>query len=72
MEDAWECVKKSPVKVGDRLRVKVLGVGAKGDFYTKYEGLVIFIKEASKCSVDEGIYIEVIEVKDRHAFAKKI
>lgn len=72
VEDAWEQKGRSPVNVGEHLRVRVDGVGSKGDLYTRYKELIIFIKGENACKVGEGIDIEIIDVKERCAFAKRI
>jgi predicted RNA-binding protein with TRAM domain len=72
MEDAWERRSGSPVKVGERLRVRVDGVGSKGDLYARHRELIIFIKGESKCVVGEAVDIEIVDVKENCAFAKRL
>jgi predicted RNA-binding protein with TRAM domain len=57
---------------GQRLKIKVEGKGSKGDFFGKVKGLVVFIKDCNAVPIGEAIEIEVTEVSEKVAFAKRI
>jgi len=49
-----------PVKVGDIIQLLVEGKGAKGDYFGKVQGYIIFIKSEDEIILEDE---EVVEVK---------
>lgn len=64
--------RKIGLQKGQKLKIKVEGKGAKGDFFGKVQGLVVFIRDCNAVPVGDFIEIEVIEVRDKCAFAKRL
>jgi len=63
---------EAPVIEGETLKLKLLGTGSKGDFYGKKSGYIIFVRDLKKAQPNEIITVEITDVKERCAFAKKI
>lgn len=62
--------KKTQLKVGDTIRIKVIGLGKKGDFFGKQDGLVVFIKaKEAKIPVETLVTVKITEVRDTCAFS---
>jgi predicted RNA-binding protein with TRAM domain len=57
---------------GQKLKIKVEGKGSKGDFFGKLKGLVIFIRDCNAVPIGEAIEIEITEVSEKVAFAKRV
>lgn len=72
MEEDWDIEKKPALKIGEQIKLKLLGTGAKGDLYGKHRGLVIFVKGVTTTQPQEVVMVEITEVKQRCAFAKKL
>lgn len=72
MDSEFSYMRKEVVKKGEQLRLKIQGVGSKGDFYGKYRNFIIFIKDLKRCAVGEEVIVEIVDIKDRCAFGKKI
>ena len=64
--------KMGGLQKGQKMKIKVEGKGAKGDFFGKVKGLVVFIRDCNAVPVGDFIEIEVIEVRDKCAFAKRL
>ena len=64
--------KMGGLQKGQKLKIKVEGKGSKGDFFGKLKGLVIFIKDCKAVPVGDLIEIEITEVSDKVAFAKRL
>ena len=60
----------SPVKIGQKIKQKIEGVGSKGDKYFKVDGLVVFFPTDKK--EKELILVEIIKVLTKVAFAVEI
>jgi predicted RNA-binding protein with TRAM domain len=71
MED-WDIEKEVPLKVGEHIKLKLLGTGGKGDIYGKHKGLVVFVKGVTTMAPQEVITVEITDVKQRCAFGKKV
>jgi predicted RNA-binding protein with TRAM domain len=63
---------EAPVSIGEHIKLQLLGTGSKGDFYGRHKGLVIFVKDVNTTTPQDTIMVEIIEVKERCAFAKKV
>ncbi|WP_048147930.1 TRAM domain-containing protein [Palaeococcus ferrophilus] len=59
----------APVKVGERYRVKIEGMGSGGDGIARIKGFVIFVPDTK---VGDEVDIVINSVKKRFAFAEKI
>ena len=62
----------APVAVGEHIKLQLLGTGAKGDLYGRHKGFVVFVRDVKTTTPQDIIMVEVVEVKERCAFAKKV
>lgn len=60
------------VEVGQRITCRIEGTGSKGDPYTRVSGFVVFIRGFPNGETGQTIDIEIIEVRERCAFGKKV
>jgi len=71
-DDEPKEAKVQPV-VGEVVRIKVIGLGKKGDFFGKYNGLVVFIKaKEAKLPVGSLVTLKIIEVRNTCAFGELV
>jgi len=61
--------RQPPVKTGERIHVKIIGIGKEGDGVAKFEGFVIIVP---KTKVDEVLAVEITKVMQRVAFAEVV
>ena len=59
-----------PVKIGQKIKQKIEGVGSKGDKYFKVDGFVVFFPTDKK--EKDMILVEVIKVLEKVAFATEV
>jgi predicted RNA-binding protein with TRAM domain len=64
--------KKAPVVQGQLINLKLLGTGSRGDLFGKLSGFIIFVHGANQSDLDQTIPIEITEVREKYAFAKKV
>lgn len=60
-----------PVKLGDKVNVKVENIGEKGDGVAKVEGFVIFVKGATQEDVGKELDVNITFVGRKFAIAEK-
>jgi predicted RNA-binding protein with TRAM domain len=68
----WNTARPPPVKVGDTVTIKILGVGSKGDLFGKQSGFIIFVRDAVSSDIDKTLTLEITEVREKFAFSRKI
>ena len=53
-----------PVKKGDKLKLRITGIGLNGEFELKYKGFKLYLKDskARRYSITESLSVEVIEL----------
>lgn len=59
-----------PVKEGDKIRVKIIGKGKKGDYVAKYEGFVIFVN--GDVNIGDDVDVVIKEVRLTNASAELV
>ena len=62
--------KQPPVKVGDKVDVKIEFIGSSGDALAKIDGYVIFVKDPLE--VSDECKIEITKVTNRVGFAQLV
>jgi predicted RNA-binding protein with TRAM domain len=70
--DNWNTPRPPPVKVGDTVTIKILGIGSKGDLFGKQSGFIIFVRDAISSDIDKTLTLEITEVREKFAFSRKI
>jgi|APFre7841882630_1041343.scaffolds.fasta_scaffold00023_69 predicted RNA-binding protein with TRAM domain len=63
---------EAPVAIGEHIKLQLLGTGSKGDFYGRHKGFVVFVRDVNTTTPQDTIMVEITEVKERCAFAKKV
>jgi predicted RNA-binding protein with TRAM domain len=71
-EKEWKTQRPTPVKVGDNVTIKIIGVGSKGDLFGKQSGFIIFARGTTNSDMDKEVTLEITEVREKVAFGKKI
>jgi predicted RNA-binding protein with TRAM domain len=64
--------KKAPVVQGSIINLKLLGTGSKGDLFGKVTGFIVFVHGTTEADLDKTLPVEITEVKEKCAFAKKV
>ena len=61
-----------PIKLGDKVKVHVEGIGEKGDGVAKAEGFVVFVKGATEADVGQDVEVNVTFIGRKFAIAEKV
>ena len=61
--------RQPPVQQGERIEVKIIGIGKEGDGVAKFEGFVIIVP---KTKVGDVLEVEISKVMQRVAFAEAV
>jgi predicted RNA-binding protein with TRAM domain len=61
---------KQKVSVGDIVKIKLEGVGSRGDMFGSYQRLIVFVKGAAKIMPGEVVQVKIIQVKENCAFSE--
>jgi len=59
-----------PIKVGDKVKAKVIGKGSSGDPFIKVDNFIVFLKD--QADVDSDVEVEIEKVTSRVGFAKLV
>lgn len=59
----------APVRSGDRLEAKIVDTGSEGDGVAKVDDYTVFVPDAE---VGESVTVEIVDVKPRFAFARRL
>jgi len=69
-DDEKSAINDDKIKVGDVIKLKLEGVGAKGDVFGRYKRIVVFVKGKNKMTDGEIIQAKVTLIKENCAFAE--